>query len=94
MLFLLVFVHRQEFLLLGVKETDDVTSFKDVVEIFSMFHKQRNLPGCCGIHDVDFLAAGIVWQFVIGCYVKNLATAVDGIKNNFVAQHDRVASRA
>jgi hypothetical protein len=66
-LFLLVFVHRQEFLLLGVKETDDVTSFKDVVEIFSMFHKQRNLPGCCGIHHVDFLAAGIIWQFVIGC---------------------------
>jgi hypothetical protein len=69
MLFLLVLVHRQEFFLLGVKEADDVAAFQDIVEIFPVFHKQRNLPRRRGIDHVDFLAAWIVWQFVIGCNV-------------------------
>ena len=84
-LFLLVFVHHQEFLLFCVEETDNV------VQILSMVHEKRNLPRRRGIDDVDFLAAGIVRQFVIGRHVK-LTTSVDRTEDDFVAQDDRVSS--
>ena len=84
-LFLLVFVHHQEFLLFRVEETDNV------VQILSMVHEKRNLPRRRGIDDVDFLAAGIVRQFVVGRHVK-LAPSVERTEDDFVAQDDRISS--
>ena len=58
-----------------------------------MLHKQRNFPRRRRIDDIDFLAAGIVWQFVVGRHVKDLAPSVDRIhEDDFVAQDVRVAS--
>ena len=88
-LFLLVFVHRQEFILFRVEETDNVAAFQDVVQILSMVHEKRNLQRRRGIDDVDFFAAVIVPHFVVGRHVK-LAPSVDRTEDDFVAQ-DRVS---
>ena len=75
-----------------MEETDNVAAFQDVVQILSVLHEKRNLPWRRRIDNVDFLAAGIVRQFVVDRYVKGLAAAIDRIEDNFIAQNDRVSS--
>lgn len=93
-LLLLVLVHGEELFLLGVKEPHDVPSFENLLLILSVLHEERDLPGGGRVDDVDFLAAGIVAELVVGGDVEALATGVDRLQDDLVADDDAVAVAA
>lgn len=90
-LLLFVLVHRQKLFLLGVKQSHYVATLEDLLLVLSVFHKEGHLPGSGRVHDVDFLAAGIVAQFVIGGHVEALPTRVHRFHDHFIADDDAVA---
>lgn len=90
-LLLLVLVHRQKLFLLGVKQSHDVATLQDFLLVLTMFHEQGHLPGGGRVHDIDFLAAGIIAQFIIRSHVETLPTRVHRLHNHFIADDDAVA---
>lgn len=94
MLLLLVLVHGQELLLLGVEQTHYVTALQDFVLILFVLHEQRDLPRCRRIENVHLFAARIVGQLVVGRHVQILQIRIDRIENDFIADHHIVAGRS
>lgn len=58
-----------------------------------MLHEQRDLPAGVGVEHVHLLAARIIRQLVVGRDMEILGVCVDGIQDDFVANHDIVAAR-
>ncbi len=83
-------VHRQEHLLLGEKEADNITIFEHIVQVLSMFQRKWHLPRSSRVHHVKLFVAGIVGKSRINRDVEHLwSSIIHRIQDN---QNDDISS--